>query len=163
VDVAIRNLLRAVDILPIAYGVGGVSMFVASKCQRLGDLAAGTVVVLEVVSDYSAHSDHCVQAEWDRQASAEALRATGLSPQEFRALYNYYMRRNQLSLRARQSLLPRLLAPVLQRRGETLTTGVLEDMESYVDLVIRQAYQAESQAAAGERQPRPPGAAEGRT
>ena len=41
----IRNTLRAVDFLPIFYGVGVIAMFLTRDYQRLGDLAAGTVVV----------------------------------------------------------------------------------------------------------------------
>ena len=41
----VRNLLRAVDVLPGSYVVGLVSIVVSPKCQRLGDLAAGTIVV----------------------------------------------------------------------------------------------------------------------
>ena len=41
----IRNLIRFADFLPIAYGFGIVSMLVQKDFKRLGDLAAGTVVV----------------------------------------------------------------------------------------------------------------------
>jgi uncharacterized RDD family membrane protein YckC len=41
----IRNLLRAVDFLPLFYGVGLVSMLVDRDFRRLGDLAAGTLVI----------------------------------------------------------------------------------------------------------------------
>jgi uncharacterized RDD family membrane protein YckC len=44
-EVVIRNLVRLIDFLPAAYGVGVVSMFVNQNSRRLGDLAAGTVVV----------------------------------------------------------------------------------------------------------------------
>ncbi len=44
-QVAIRNLLRMVDMLPLLYLVGGVSCVLSRRCQRLGDLAAGTVVI----------------------------------------------------------------------------------------------------------------------
>jgi uncharacterized RDD family membrane protein YckC len=40
-----RNLLRAVDFLPIFYGIGLVAMLCSRDFKRLGDLAAGTVVV----------------------------------------------------------------------------------------------------------------------
>jgi uncharacterized RDD family membrane protein YckC len=40
-----RNLLRAVDFLPALYGIGLVSMLANRDFKRLGDLAAGTVVV----------------------------------------------------------------------------------------------------------------------
>jgi uncharacterized RDD family membrane protein YckC len=40
----IRNLLRVIDLLPGFYLVGMVSILVTRRNQRLGDLAAGTVV-----------------------------------------------------------------------------------------------------------------------
>lgn len=48
-EVVIRNLVRTLDLLPTAYGVGVVTMFINEKSRRLGDLAAGTVVVHERV------------------------------------------------------------------------------------------------------------------
>jgi uncharacterized RDD family membrane protein YckC len=44
-QIALRNLLRAVDILPGSYLVGGLACYVTPRAQRLGDLAANTVVV----------------------------------------------------------------------------------------------------------------------
>lgn len=43
-QVIIRNLLRLVDRLPLMYMVGGVCMLLNGRNQRLGDIAAGTVV-----------------------------------------------------------------------------------------------------------------------
>ncbi len=43
----IRNLVRLVDFLPSFYGVGVIVMFVGTKPRRLGDYAAGTIVVKE--------------------------------------------------------------------------------------------------------------------
>jgi hypothetical protein len=40
-----RNLLRAADFLPMLYGFGVVSMLLRRDFKRLGDLAAGTIVV----------------------------------------------------------------------------------------------------------------------
>jgi hypothetical protein len=44
-QVVLRNLLRFVDALPGFYMVGGLSVLTSRHCQRLGDLAANTVVV----------------------------------------------------------------------------------------------------------------------
>lgn len=41
----VRNLLRVVDFFPVLYGLGLLSMLVSRDFQRLGDLAAGTLVV----------------------------------------------------------------------------------------------------------------------
>jgi uncharacterized RDD family membrane protein YckC len=42
-----RNLLRAADFLPLFYGVGLIAMLANRDFKRLGDLAAGTVVVYQ--------------------------------------------------------------------------------------------------------------------
>jgi uncharacterized RDD family membrane protein YckC len=44
-QIVIRNLLRFVDSLPLFYFVGGMSCWFTPRCQRLGDLAANTIVV----------------------------------------------------------------------------------------------------------------------
>jgi len=44
-DSAIRNLMRIVDFLPLFYGTGLLVMLLNPNWQRLGDLAAGTLVV----------------------------------------------------------------------------------------------------------------------
>ncbi len=50
VQAGIRNIVRIVDFLPYGYGVGLVTLFINGKGRRLGDLAAGTIVVKD--SDY---------------------------------------------------------------------------------------------------------------
>jgi uncharacterized RDD family membrane protein YckC len=44
-QIVIRNLLRVVDLLPAFYAVGGIAALLNRKAQRLGDLAANTVVI----------------------------------------------------------------------------------------------------------------------
>ncbi|HYU38517.1 MAG TPA: RDD family protein [Acidimicrobiia bacterium] len=44
---AVRNFLRLADFLPAFYVVGVITILVTSRNQRLGDLAAGTLVVRE--------------------------------------------------------------------------------------------------------------------
>jgi uncharacterized RDD family membrane protein YckC len=46
-QIALRNLLRFADMLPLLYLTGGIAALVTRKCQRLGDLAANTVVAHE--------------------------------------------------------------------------------------------------------------------
>lgn len=46
-EVIIRNLVRMIDLLPAAYGVGVVTMFINENSRRLGDFAAGTLVVYD--------------------------------------------------------------------------------------------------------------------
>jgi uncharacterized RDD family membrane protein YckC len=47
VDGVLRNLLRAADWMPFGYAAAVVTMFVDPRFRRLGDLVAGTMVVVE--------------------------------------------------------------------------------------------------------------------
>jgi uncharacterized RDD family membrane protein YckC len=44
-QIVIRNLLRSVDMLPAFYAVGGAICLLTRRGQRLGDIAANTIVV----------------------------------------------------------------------------------------------------------------------
>ena len=44
-DTIIRNLVRIIDFFPVWYGVGIIVMFLNERARRLGDYAAGTLVV----------------------------------------------------------------------------------------------------------------------
>ncbi len=59
----VRNLLRVVDFLPFLYGFGFASMLLNQRFQRLGDLAANTVVL---------HKTH--QNEHSTTVDVEAIR-----------------------------------------------------------------------------------------
>lgn len=77
VEVLIRNLVRLVDFLPVAYGAGIMCMFIDARSRRLGDLAAGTMVVWE----RSALSvDALVEAVGESPAPAAAVSGASWSP-----------------------------------------------------------------------------------
>jgi uncharacterized RDD family membrane protein YckC len=44
-QIVVRNLLRFVDQLPAFYFVGGLTCWLNPRCQRLGDIAANTIVI----------------------------------------------------------------------------------------------------------------------
>lgn len=44
-DAIIRNLVRIIDFFPALYGIGVIVMFLSPRAKRLGDFAAGTLVV----------------------------------------------------------------------------------------------------------------------
>lgn len=70
-----RNLLRAVDFLPAGFGAGIVSTLLRRDCGRLGDLAAGTVVV------------HVPRPARPGTLAAAADRGAGLCRESWRAVY----------------------------------------------------------------------------
>lgn len=98
-DAIIRNLLRIVDQLPGIYAVGIISMFITARHQRLGDLAAGTVVVHEVVHEVvRSPAPIALQAP----AGSARLGAAALAPQEIVAVERFLARRDQLPAEPRE-------------------------------------------------------------
>lgn len=98
----IRNLLRFVDLLPFAYCLGMLSILNSARFQRLGDLAAGTLVV------YQAHIPQRGTLP-DVPANPAAIVLT-LAEQQ--ALLNFAERHQQLSSQ-RQDELAAIIAPAL--------------------------------------------------
>ena len=145
-SIAIRNLLRIVDGIG-GYAVAGISMFVTKKVQRLGDLAAGIVVISEEVPDYSARYDKKKKVFDNETATSAALEATGLKPDEYHLLQNYWLRRKELDDEARKKILPQLVHSILNRMGESLPDESLPALEEYVERIIIRARIAEDKAA----------------
>jgi uncharacterized RDD family membrane protein YckC len=102
----IRNLLRVADFLPAAYGFGIATMLVHPEFKRLGDLAAGTVVVYEERSEWALRT-------------VDALPEpppVPLDPDEQRAVIAF-AERMPLWGRARAAELASLAAPLVGVRG----------------------------------------------
>lgn len=99
-----RNLLRVADFLPMAYAFGIVAMLLNRECKRLGDLAAGTLVVhAQPVVLHDALPD-----------AAPLAPARPLSPREQAAVLSWAGRSRRLTP-ARFEELALLAAPVLPR------------------------------------------------
>ncbi len=50
----IRNIMRIADMLPMFYLVGVITMFINNESRRLGDLAAGTIVIRDEKVKYDS-------------------------------------------------------------------------------------------------------------
>ena len=57
-QIVVRNLLRAVDFLPVAYGFGLTAMLLDGRFRRLGDLAAGTMVIYDAPAQQPIPAPH---------------------------------------------------------------------------------------------------------
>lgn len=99
-QVVIRNLLRLIDFLPSYYLVGAVSILATRKKQRLGDLAAGTVVVRDRPAGapvVPAKLSHDARTDLNRLRE-HVLR---LGEQDLTAARGYWERRWQMDGEAR--------------------------------------------------------------
>lgn len=96
---ALRNILRPVDLQPFASGLLGLGLIALhSRAQRLGDLAAGTVVVRD---RHGAEIPEFAAAE--RPAGRPAL-----DPERFQVLSQYIARRDALPREVRTRLAARV-------------------------------------------------------
>jgi uncharacterized RDD family membrane protein YckC len=112
----IRNLLRVVDWVPGVYLGGGVSALLDPHGRRLGDLAAGTVVVRERTRALPARRFGEGLREVARYpAIAQAARR--LTPEERDAVLMLHGQRDALSLALRLELFERLCRHLEQRYG----------------------------------------------
>ncbi len=96
-DSVIRNLIRIIDFLPFAYGVGLVTMFLNARAKRLGDFAANTIVVK------MRRQVRLQDLQPAPPASASAAPApssmTQLNPQDIALLESFFQREKTLTNR----------------------------------------------------------------
>jgi uncharacterized RDD family membrane protein YckC len=109
-DSALRNLLRAADLIPMTYATGVIAMLCTRRFQRLGDLAADTVVVQErkawFVGRAPAIRPENVQAD---------LKRVTLSNRERRILQEFAVRAPRLHPDRREELAELLAGPYRRR------------------------------------------------
>lgn len=119
-DVLIRNLLRLADFLPAFYGAGVVAMFLGRN-RRLGDLAAGTVVIKE-----------------RRGPAAFPLRGTLAARADLALARRFLKRRRGLAAERRRELAARIAAAVALHAGLTMAEG--EDPERFLERLVRPSW-----------------------
>ena len=119
----IRNALRLVDILPVPpfYAVGMISIFFTSRNQRLGDLAAGTLVVRERPGSFKA-----APLESPLTArTADGWDVSAVSAQDIGTVRQFLARRQGLADGARAEL-----AAELERRLRPRVAGAPEGLQA---------------------------------
>lgn len=143
-----RNLLRIVDQFPGIYAVGVISVFVTRQHQRLGDLAAGTLVIheeqqLETSNSSAARS---LTAGVFEQQTIPELRPTRLSlsgeylqrldAADLEVLEGFFARRLDFNQETRERLALRIAAAIAAKTGVSPPAGV--STETYLEEVALQ-------------------------
>ncbi|HJR58239.1 MAG TPA: RDD family protein [Vicinamibacterales bacterium] len=115
-EAILRNVVRIADQLPGIYAIGIVSVFLTERSQRLGDLAAGTVVVHERLVKAEA-------ADFGGAAPpALALThhgASRLTAEEIAVIELFFRRREELDGYGRLRAARQVAARVRERLGIT--------------------------------------------
>ena len=112
-DYLLRNLMRFADFLPVAFGIGVLTMAMDPRLRRLGDLVAGTVVVAEDKANMLG--DVVLEppvSEAERRALPPRIE---LSHDDLQVIEAFLRRRPKLS-DDRAEELARLLGPALSER-----------------------------------------------
>jgi uncharacterized RDD family membrane protein YckC len=134
---AIRNLVRVVDFLPLFYAIGIVTMFSNSRAKRLGDFAAGTLVVRdrERVSLFDLASTPPTAAPEAKPASSiwstpstDTTAATAGLPGAIERPLDPALRRLVVAYAARREMLPLQRRQALAQGAAAALTTALPDV-----------------------------------
>ena len=117
--ILVRNLIRILDVILLPF-LAVISMLVTSRAQRLGDLAAGTMVVRE------PRFSEPETVRLPNRADLPVVDATGLSEREYDVIRSFLARRSSLDPTARWRLAAQLAASVRGRVG-SLPDGVADE------------------------------------
>lgn len=134
-EALVRNLLRAVE-LPLGYAPGVLAVALTARRQRLGDLAAGTLVVRERRYDLSRYAAGPAPAD-PRFAALAGRSARALGPGDLDRLQDFLARRPGLLPAARERLALRVAAALAARAG--LAAPGEADAEPFLEALARHA------------------------
>lgn len=146
-QVVLRNLLRVIDALPLLYLVGGVATLVTRYSQRLGDLAAQTLVVRvrrHALPHLEPALDHQAPSLRSPAHLAARLRQK-TAPDEAAALLKALARRDHLDPDARVALYAHIATTFRQRvpYPPDLTDGWTDEayLRAVADVLFRVPHQ----------------------
>lgn len=118
---AIRNLIRLVDYLLL----GWVAVLMTSRNQRLGDLAAGTLVVKER-TQWAADLQRAAATPAPVQAQTGLVKNIQLvTREEFEAVKRFLERRGELRADVREQIAERIAKPLMTRLGIEAVPGII--------------------------------------
>ncbi len=145
-QVIIRNLFRLLDMLPTFYLFGGISCLVTKRCQRLGDIAAGTLVIRETQVSTPALGE-LLSKDMNSFATLPHLEARlrqRTTPEEARIALDAVTRRNELDPEARLELFSQLAEYFRETAEfpEEITIGLSD--EQYVRNVVETLFRRAS-------------------
>jgi uncharacterized RDD family membrane protein YckC len=111
-QIVTRNLLRFVDMLPAFYLVGGAACWFSRRCQRLGDVAANTIVI-RTAAVTEPNLDRLAPGKFNSLRHYPHLAARlrqRVSPYEAATALHALLRRDQFEPAARVELFQELAA-----------------------------------------------------
>lgn len=136
-DSLVRNLLRIVDFLPFGYGVGLTTVLVTPRSQRLGDLAAGTLLVHQEQVSVDSIGLEVPESSEPEEFPLEKLRA--IPNDVLNVIVHFFQILPELGPRHRQRIAGELVDMVRVTSG--LSLGRTQSAEAFLAAVIQQTEQ----------------------
>lgn len=143
-----RNFVRYIDQIPIFYAVGAITMFCTRDHQRLGDLAAGTLVVRDRIEQVPASSESARTftanifspvAPVPEPQAVFSLPENGiakLSGADLEVLESFFSRRLDMPLATREALAQRIANAIQSKSGLEVPLGA--SVETFLEVAARQ-------------------------
>jgi len=128
---AVRNILRAVDILADIYPLGLVVMFIDSRNRRLGDMAAGTLVVTESVSRLPLGKNSARSLGVDDQQLR--MVAATMTSGDYQLVRRFLARREALDAEYRQQLAQEIVERIFNKSSVMVKPS--NDLELFLERV----------------------------
>lgn len=134
-DAILRNLLRIVDALPTLYATGLITMLISPENKRVGDYAAGTVVVHEKPLQ-------AVSSIWNAPATSAhaqavpAISAVQITAEELQLIETFLERRGSLEPDVRWAMARQIADRVGTRIG--VLPEARPDSEKFLEAIAEQ-------------------------
>lgn len=145
-QVVIRNLFRMLDSLPSTfYLIGGLACLFTHRCQRIGDIAAGTLVVREVSSAPPSLDQLSLSGDnsFGTVPHVEARLRQRTTPAEARIAFDAIVRRDELDPESRLKIFSNLADHFREtvEFPEEITIGLSDEqyVRNVVDSLFRRA------------------------
>jgi uncharacterized RDD family membrane protein YckC len=143
-----RNFIRYVDQIPFFYAVGAIAIFVTRDHQRLGDLAAGTLVVRDRIEETQSSSEATrtftanifgppvLTAEPHTAFTLPDHEVAKLTGADLQVLESFFARRLDMPLTTREALAQRIASAIQTKSG--LEPPVGASVETFLEVTARQ-------------------------
>jgi len=121
----IRNLVRLIEAGLGSYSISIVLMIVTSKCKRLGDYAAGTIVVKERATGViTIKNDVVPERKAPSSLEASLVKDIGiLTRDEIDTVRRFVERRLELDLQAQENVARQIALPIMAKTGVNPPSG----------------------------------------
>jgi len=158
-SVATRNLVRVADFLPVSYAIGAGAIFFHPQYKRLGDMAAGTIVVRERGARTLGFAWGQKKQDMATIASAQFKGAhlppttnepaDVLTPEEMALMRRFAIRRWEMTPDDAERMGYRIIVPLVARLNLSFVEGAPPLYANLISTIVAQLDRVQAERDAG--------------